>query len=360
MKPIRLIPITIILLLAAVLSACSGAATAASSWPGLTADAETAYLAYNEHLYAINLSNGQEKWRFPRESERNTTFYASPSITDDGHIIVGSYNNNLYMLDQNGNEVWAFSQATNRYIGSSLVYGDLIFAPNAGNKLFALNTQGNLSWTFESEGALWAQPATDPDCNCIFLSSMDHRIYSIDAQSGILNWETEDLGGSVVGKPAYHPNGTLYVGTFGNEVIAIDASDGEIKWRTLTSGWVWGGPVLLDERLYFGDLNGTFYALDANNGQVIWQLQPDGPISDPPSVNLDTVYFNTEAGTTYAVDLESNIRWTKSYEGTNVKLYTSPIQAGDLILIAPIGLDQLLVALDAEGNQQWSFTPATR
>jgi len=83
-------------------------------------------------------------------------------------------------------------------------------------------------------------------------------------------------------------------------------------------------------------------------------MQPDGPIVGTPLVNKEGIYFTTEVGSLYAVDREGNTRWERNIGG---KIYTSPIAAGDLILIAPIESDDLLVALDANGTQQWAFAP---
>jgi hypothetical protein len=39
------------------------------------------------------------------------------------------------------------------------------------------------------------------------------------------------------------------------------------------------------------------------------------------------------------------------------KIYPSPLLAGDLILVAPINADELLIAVDVNGNQRWVFSP---
>lgn len=346
----------VIIFITMLLSGCSGnAATAASSWPGIAVDEETAYIAYNQHIYAVNLENGLEKWRFPAEAERNVSFFAAPVLTSDGQLIAGGYNNVLYSIDPNtGTENWSYTSGTDRYIGSPLALGERIYAVDGGDQILALDLKGNLIWSYTTLGAQWAQPTSALGCDCIYVSSMDHHLYAISGDNGELTWKTEDLGGSIVGKPALSSDGILYIGTFGREVYAIDTQDGSIIWQNQVDGWVWGGPILNGDQLYFGDLKGNFYALDAKDGSILQRIQPDGPIIESPLIDEDTIYFSTEAGTLYAVDPQMTTRWSRPIGG---KLYTSPILSGDLILAAPMSADNMLYALDKNGTQQWVFTP---
>lgn len=363
MKSKHLLILIILLISSVVLSACAGgAATAASSWPDLTVDGETAFVAYNQHVYAIDLATGTQKWRFPLEADNKISFYAAPVITPDGQLLVGGYDHVLYSLNpQTGTENWSFKNAKNRYIGSPLASEAGIFAPTADDNLYALDNQGNARWSFATQGAQWAKPVSDPNCECIYLPSMDHHLYAINAQTGAQEWKSEDLGGSVVGTPAYAPDDTLYIGTFNSEMLAIDANNGRIRWRVTTDGWIWGGPVLKDGALYFGDLSGAFYAMDAADGKVRWKIKPDGPISQSPLLTEESIYFTTEAGSLYGVSYNGDIRVNQPIacqpNGACPKLHTSPVSAGDKILVAPTGVEQLLIALDANGEQIWSFIP---
>ena len=362
MKSHHLLLLITLLILSVALSACAGGtATVASSWPDLTVDEETAYLSYNQHIYAIDLANGTEKWRFPVEANNKISFYAAPVITPDGQL-VGGYDYILYSLNpQTGTENWSFKNANNRYIGSPLASDAGIFAPTADDHLYALDSQGKLLWSFATQGAQWAKPVSDPDCECIYLPSMDRNLYAVNAQNGMQEWKSEDLGGSVVGTPAYAPDGTLYIGTFNSEMLAIDAQNGRIRWRVTTDGWIWGGPVFKDGALYFGDLSGSFYAMDAASGKVRWKINPDGPITQAPLVTDELIYFTTEAGSLYGVSFSGDIRVTKPIacepNKACAKLHTSPVLAGDKILVAPTGTEKLLIALDTNGEQLWSFVP---
>jgi outer membrane protein assembly factor BamB len=375
----------ILLIFSLFLSACAGgAATAASSWPGLTVDGETAYLAYNQHVYAINIADGKERWRYPLEANNKISFYTAPVMTPDGQLIVGGYDHVLYSVDpQTGKENWSFKEAKNRYIGSPLVNDAGIFAPAADDHLYAIDFQGKLLWSFQTKGAQWAQPVSSPTCECIYLPSMDHHLYAINASDGAEVWKTEDLGGSMVGSPAYGSDGTLYVGTFNNEILAISSENGVVLWRKPTDGWVWGGPAIKDGTLYFGDLSGVLYAMDASNGKILWKLnpetgdssgqatqktKPDGPIVQTPLLTDELIYFTTRVGSIFGVSYSGETKFfvdihqlDKSICGDpkntkvrpSAKLFSSPMLSGDKILVAPTEADELLYALDANGKPIW-------
>ncbi|MBN1535310.1 MAG: PQQ-like beta-propeller repeat protein [Anaerolineales bacterium] len=341
-----------------ILSGCTGSTTVASSWPGLFVDQDTAYVAYNTQVYAVNTMNGNEIWRFPEEANAKTTFYAPPVLTSDNQLIAGSYNFELYSLNpSNGTEKWSFTNPKNRFIGSPLLTEAGIFASNSDNTLYALDLQGNLLWSYEVGGEIWAQPVMDPDGTKLYLSSLDHYLYAVSSD-GQLIWKTkQSLGGAIVGSPAIGSNNTLYVGSFGSKMFAINADNGEILWSFPTEAWVWSGPVCKDNVLYFGDLNNAFYALDAENGKSLWQYPTDGPVVGTPLVTEDTIYFGTEIGTLYSLDFQGNLNWKKTIDA---KIYQSPVRSGDLLLLAPVAKENILIAFDLNGNQKWVFTPAKK
>lgn len=352
----KTIVVLLSILLIALLSGCTGRTYLATSWPGVTVDETTAYVAAGPFIYAINLQDGTLKWKYPPDkADPKKSYYASPSLTVDGQLIVGSYDHSIYSLNpKSGSINWSFSGAKNLYIASPLVSEKGIFAPNADGKLYALDFKGNQRWFFPTKHPLWATPATDDTCSCIFLASMDHKLFSVDAESGKLKWETDDLGGALVATPAISADGTVYVGTFGNEVLAINANSGAIKWQFVTNGWVWSGVAFNDGALYFGDLEGNFYAI-TSAGEELWRIQPDGPIVSQPIFVDGNIVFTTEAGSVYMVDKDGNPVWNQTVGG---KIYGPAVLVGDSILVAPIETEVMLVSLTSSGVIEWSFTPA--
>lgn len=364
MRQSKFMLVLLFILMTFTLSACSGGAGLTTSWPGVTVDAERglAYVANGPQVYAVSLTNGAEKWRFPAEAQNPPGLYAAPALTPDGQLILGNYNKTLHSVDpetgieNQGN--WPFVQATNLYVASPFADESGIYAPASDGTLHALDLNGQLRWSFTTEHSLWSTPLSDG--KNVYQPSMDHRIYAIDQANGQEVWKTEDLGGAVVGKPALDEDGVLYVGTFGSEMIAIETENGQVKWRIPVSDWVWGGPALDNGNVYFGDLDGFFYAMDAETGNQVWQIAGNGDnetnITNPPLILDGTVYYTAKNGTLYAVDAANGSPLWNQPVGGN--LYGTPLDAGDSILVAPVNGEALLYAVSPNGAIKWTFTPA--
>lgn len=341
-----------ILVLAFLLSGCSSGMTP-SSWAGVTADGETVYVAMASHVYAVQVSNGMEIWRFPEKPDAKKTFFAAPTLTSDGQLIVGGYDRILYSLSTtNGSINWTFEEAKDHWIGSAVFGKDMIFAPNSDYSLYALDLKGKLVWKFTAEQALWGRPVVD-ETN-VYFGSMDHKVYALNMESGKLVWSSE-LDGAILGAITLGENGLLFAGTLGDNVFALDSSSGKTVWKVALSSRVWSAPAVGDGNLYVGDQAGKIVSLDADSGQENWSLQPDGPVLGSPLVLQDQVVFGTESGSLLALDADGKIAWSQVITG---KLYSTPVLAGDLILVAPVEGDYTLIGLDLNGIQQWVYTPA--
>jgi len=368
MKSKKILFVLAIALTALMLSGCAGQTGFTNSWPGLASDGEVAYLASGSYVFAINLSDGKEIWRYPAKSSNSLQFVSQPVIAPDGTVVVGSAGSEhrLVALDPSSlnradfntpTEKWTFSEAKSNWVAGALILDDKVFAPNSDGFLYILDLQDGFATKLaldkiELGGALWAQPSTDG--NLVYISSLDHHLHAIDATTFDAAWPAIDLGGAAPGTPLIGPNGNLYIGSFASEVVKIDPTTGKSTLLTSTQGWVWGGPVTDGQNIYFGDLEGNLYAVDAATGSQLWSIQPDGPITGSPAVINGNIVFTTESGSVYAVDSEGKIIWHPEVGG---QLYTTPVYGAGRIIVAPMQADFALAALDTNGNQVWTFLP---
>ena len=359
MKSNRFVLLAALILLATLLSACGGT-PAASTWPGLAADQNAAYLTNGSIVYAVRLKDGQELWRFPEKPSTKLIFYSNPVFTVDGQLLIGSSGSEhtLFLVDpETGKDTWSFSDAADHWVASPLVVDNMIYAPNADGYLYVFDLLKDGTDKFiakvELGGKLWAQPVSDG--KYVYVPSLDHHLHAVDMKTNELKW-VADLGGALTGAPALS-NGKLYIGSFGETMQAINTADGSIAWSTPTESWIWGGPALDNGILYFGDLAGHFYALNAADGTpAADSTKPDDAIIPTPLLLNGQVIFVTESGNVYSLVPGGT---PQSMEKVDGKIYTPAVVSGDLILVAPFQSEThfLIVALDPDGKVVWSFTP---
>lgn len=356
MKKIRLLIILALLAGALLLSSCvGGAGVGPTTWPGVLASDEVAYLAQGNHVYAINLNGGTLKWKYPADKPTSTTFYSAPVLAGTDQVLAASYDHKLYSLDtETGSVKWIFGEAKDLYIASPLVTEKGIYAPNADGTLYAINFDGQEIWSFASGQHLWGTPISDEECGCIYLPGMDHKFYALNADDGKVLWETEDLGGALIAQPTYS-DGVLYIGTFANQVLALDAADGSTLWTFEAGGWIYGSAVVKEDLVIVGDLKNNLYALDRADGTQIWNKTLDGPVYATPLVKDESIYVTTGTELVYAFNLDGTSAWSQDVIDKAV-IQGSVVDGGELILVPTSSVEQPLVALNPSGTIRWVFS----
>jgi len=368
----KLIFITILLLGAFLLSACAGGAGRGMSWPGLATDGNMVYLADGPFLYAVSLADGKEVWRYPGKRDSKLIFYCTPAVTPDGLVIVGSAGTDHSLVALNPNDInpdtsapvekWKFTGAKDHWVAAPLIVENKLFAVNSDGNLYILDLQDGQSskkaTVVELDGRLWSQPTTDGER--VYVTSLDHSVIAIDAKTYKVLWH-KDLGGAVPGSAVLSKDGSLYVGSLDSQLEKFDPATGDHQSVLDAKNWVWSTPSLDDDTLYFGDVNGNLYSYNTSTGKLNWNpVKPDNSetasITASPLVLDDHILVATESGSVFALDRNGKVLWSQSVGG---KIYTTPIAAGDLIIVAPLETDFYLVALNPSGQQVWTFTPGS-
>ena len=350
--------------LAMLLTSCGAAP--ATNWPGLAFDGTHVYLADGQYIYNVLVSDGSEVTtqtadgpapaRFPLKAESTKSFYASPALTSDGQMVIGSAaqgDHTLYSIDPlSGAVKWTFPGLKSPWLAGALTLNDAVYVPAGDGKLYAFGLNGQKRWDFTaSDHSLWTSPITDG--KLIYLATLDHEVFAINSE-GKQVWSFK-LDNGVIGTPSI-ADGTLYVGTLSGNLYALNAAEGSQKWVKQLDGGIWGNPATDGTNVYIGTVKGTagkFYAVKASDGQIVWSKDEEGSIAAGALIVADQVIYVTETGRIQSRDKTGVSKWQDTIE--NAKLYTPPFLAGDVILIAPMNAKFLLAAYDLNGAQKWTF-----
>ncbi|HNY95013.1 MAG TPA: PQQ-binding-like beta-propeller repeat protein, partial [Flexilinea sp.] len=154
--------VLLMILTTMILSGCAGnsAMSNAVSWPGLSADDETVYVAYTSSVQAV--SNGKLLWKYPAEAQNGMMFFAAPTIYD-GKIYTGTYQNEVHILDQNdGTLITKITLETNKnkILASPVIADDMLFIASNNGSVYAY-TLDNLSvpvWQTNLSTEIWVSP----------------------------------------------------------------------------------------------------------------------------------------------------------------------------------------------------------
>ncbi len=376
-----------------------------TSWPGLAANDQLAFVAAHQNLYAVNISGdnfSKEAWRFPQTADTNIgAFSASPAV--GANVIVAAaegrasnYAGVVFGLDPtNGKQLWCMALDTkaanllsncpapsdvtapsgelilpfgitlsltppqdNRVLVQvALADNTAYFGLNNG-KVYAVDAMtGKTKWPvpFQAKQAVWAAPLADSATGLVYVGALDHTLYALDAATGAVKWQ-QLLGAAIAASPAIS-DGVLYVGTFGNKVLALNATDGSQKWEFDAANWVWGTPVPYDSSLYFADVSGNVYAVEAATGNQIWKVKPGDAMRAGPAVTADAVVVGDRTGEIYGLNRATGADYWPSLPALKGQLIGTPLVISDTILVAPYNGDNLLVGYSLAGAQKWAFAP---
>ncbi|MBA7595857.1 putative protein YxaL [subsurface metagenome] len=286
--------------------------------PSIGADGTVYINPWDVYTYAIT-PEGKLKWKC------ETWFTpSSPAIGHDGTIYVAADDGHFYAITPEGKLKWQ---------SKLVVGGETWFPPaigldgtlyvNVRNVIYAVDTLGNLKWSFEVPGSwsltIISSMAIDGEGNICFCT--DGGSFCVITPQGKLKIRLDILQyvvwTSEWTSPAIDADGTIYLG--GNHFSVLN-SDYTEKWRLneeIGYGNVESTPIIgSDGTIYFAvndmvgkrsnrKLVGYLYAFTPE-GKRKWRYRVGGEIKSSPAIGSDgTVYVGSLDSCVYAIRSDS-------------------------------------------------------
>ncbi len=368
-----------------VLAGCGSAAPAVGWAPPVSANSVVYISSSGGKVYALDTSSGQRKWVYPSDNNQHiaasgSSLYAAPIVGGDNIIAAGS-DHKLYVLKAStGEKVCEFQTgdaiiATPGYANGTAYVGSTDIVPNlltnfdpakipelfktAPSKLYAVDTNAPLNgqckelWEFTTKDKIWAQPLVDN--GRVYVASLDHFLYALDAATGKLVWDKPfDAGGAIASSPKI-ANGILYFGSFDTNVYAVNAADGKQVWKFPTGNWVWADPLLVKNLIVVGSLDGNVYAIDAKTGLLAWTkpFTTGAGVRAAAAGNEQFVYVGSEDSKVYALNLSDGSKvWEYNAEA---RVLAAPALVNGMVIVQ--NSSHSVDALDAaSGQRKWRCT----
>jgi len=154
----------------------------------------------NRGVFCIKADTGAYRWQFKPQGVTGTVrTYSSPTIHNKNVYIGMGFDNpqmgKLYCLDvNNGTELWNYTTGDGSFgygvATSPVVAYDKILFGSCDGKLYALDLDGKLAWSYQTKDTsdgIYSSPAIAD--NKVFFGSVDNTFYCLNVDNGSLIWK---------------------------------------------------------------------------------------------------------------------------------------------------------------------------
>jgi len=271
----------------------SGAIT---SSPAIS-DNEVYFSSLEQNLYAFDLSNGKEIWKF---SPGHTIFF-TPIVTKNTVYIAAD--NLLYALDRKRGTInWVFKEAKGLIRSKPIISEGAIFFSNSVGEVYSVSLfSGQKIWKFQTKSKQKLSGMAEKD-GFIYFSSDDQHLYAFDTITGQEKWKIKIKG--KLNAPSVFGD-TIFFAADNGFFYAVDISSGKEKWKYLANDSVVGAPAVSKNRVFFSSWNGNLYSLDQESGELVWKFSFKEPITGAPCIYGENIYFGSWDKNLYNLDLET-------------------------------------------------------
>jgi serine/threonine protein kinase len=161
------------------------------------------------------------------------------------------------------------------------------------------------------------------------------------------SFKTED---EIRGTPTIH-QGSLYIGSYDNNLYAMNATDGKFQWKYPTEGGIVSRPVVLDGNIYFGSEDKTMHVVSSRSGKVVWTYYTNGPIRSSPRIAEGHIFIGSDDHYLHAVNLTTG-RLAWRFEAAD-PIRSTPFVMNELVYVGAESGDYY--AVDFRGVLKWRF-----
>lgn len=186
-------------------------------------------------------------------------------------------------------------------------------------------------WTFKCEDEIRGTPSIFQ--GTLFVGSYDNNLYALNAADGKFQWKYPTEGG-VVSRPLV-ADGNVLFGSEDRRLHVVSTRSGKVVWTYYTEAPVRSSPRIADGHVFIGSDDRQLHAINFNTGRAAWKFETADAIRSTPFVSNNMVFTGCESGDFYAVDFKGALKWrfhakravTSSAIGTDQTLYFASVDS---------------------------------
>jgi len=190
----------------------------------------------------------------------------------------------------------------------SFDFRDAMYVGADDGRLYALNLDGSIRWSFLTGGPVRTTPLVAPD-GTIYFGSFDGKLFALNPDGSVRWWTAAATGGLFrFSSPTLDPGtGRILAGSSDGVLHALDAANGMPAWTFAAGGPIYSSPVAVGGRVLFGANDGRLRALDAASGALVYEVDAGAPIQSSPAVDSvgGRVFVGADDGRVLAFDLQT-------------------------------------------------------
>ncbi len=291
----------------------------------------TVYVGSTDNsIYAIDLTTGKKRWAYATPD-----MVEAPTLVIDGRVYTGSSDGVLYALEADtGKLAWKFETqdkilgGANWFIGRNGQIRIVVGSYDAN--VYCLDQAGNKLWTYETDNFVNGTPAIHN--REIVFGGCDAGLHLVNGETGQRVTKIElGSGCQVAGSVALHAD-KAYFGHYGNEFLRVDLDSGDIDWRYTSKrdGFV-SSPALNDKYVVFGGRDKYMHCVLRKDGKPQWRFKTRRKVDASPVIAGDKVVFGSGDGRIYLLSLADGKELWRYDIGKSI--YSSPAVVEGMIVI---------------------------
>lgn len=285
----------------------------------------------SETLYAITVADGSIRWR----TKAFGFIYYAPARR--GETLYVGWNGLTALSQSDGKVLWNCDLRGVPGDVSPLVVEDRIVVADNSGHVSAVDFDGKLIWQHDIAAD---EPPSPP--------GFDSKRARMAGTAARLRTAASD--GTAVFQPIFDQS----------RLVVIDLKAGRRWWSFQAKGWIYGEPVVTEDRVFFGSQDKHLYCLDKRRKSLHWAFPTKSRIEAGPAYRDGSVFFGSCDGRLYRVDAETGKEiWsyqTPKTEGASTAIYSAPLCTEDAVYFGSMDGHLYCLRID-NGQLKWRILP---